>query len=219
MTSSPHFCYAITFTTRTPGFDDSEVAAIRDWCKNNSDACMLVEEVAATRHLHAAFRCTQKTTVQVSRKLSRLYDSLNILWVPKVSCKVRKMTELIGWFHYLKKDLGDAAPLLLTGWKMTWITEQCAANVKKIPRKMLLKHDYQVTSRNGTALVIEYAAANNYPLCDKYSFADVIAQMTADSYTFESVKIKWLFCQVMARCGHTRFTKDFVLSELQFLAD
>jgi len=217
--ATTHYSYAITFTTSTPGFDDEQVQAIRLWCKNNSDACMLVEETAATRHLHAAFRCTQKTTVQVSRKLARLYESLNLPWVPKVSCKVRKMTKLIGWFHYLKKDLGDAEPLLLTGWKMTWITEQCAANLKLIPRKVLLKKDYQVTTKTGTALVIEYASRNNLPLCDKYTFADVITAMAADSYTFEGVKVKWLFCQVMARCGETRFMKDFILSELQFLAE
>ncbi len=217
--AKPRFTYAITFTTSSPGFDAHETRTILEWCRHNSDACMLVEEVAATRHLHAAFRCTQKTTVQVTRMICTLYERMKLPWVPKVSVRVRKMTELVGWFHYLKKDLGDKQPLLLTGWKMTWITEQCLENLKKIPHKMLLKQDYQVTSKTGVAIVIEYAKRNNLPLCDKFTFADCITDMAKECYTFDSVRVKWLFCQVMARCGHPRFMKSHILNELAFLDD
>ncbi len=214
-----YYNYALTLTTSSPGFDDDEVFAIRDWCKHNSDACFLVEEVSSHRHLHAAFRCTQKTTVQVTRKLAKLYEKLNLPWVAKVSCKVRRATVLVGWFHYLRKEMKKDEPLLLTGWKMTWIAEQCAANLKKIPHKVLLKHDYQVSTKNGTAMVIEYAKRKNLPLCDKYTFADVLTDMAADSYTFESVRIKWLFCQVMARCGERKYMKSHILNELSFIGD
>ena len=209
--------YAITFTTATPGFDDAQVLIITDWCRRNSDACFLVEEQAATRHLHAAFRCKQKSTHQVSRKLETLYKKMELPWVTKISCKVKRMCELIGWFHYLKKDLGDNEPLLLTGWQMTWITKQCQENVKKIPHKTLLKNDYQLSTKTSTAMVIQYASAHNMLLCDKFSFADVLAAMAADSYTFESVRVKWLFCQVMARQGHPRYMKAHVLNELSFI--
>jgi len=209
--------YAITFTTTSPGFDTPQIEIITKWCRRNSDACFLVEEQAATRHLHAAFRCTQKSTNQVSKKCETLYKSMDLPWVVNTSVKVKKMRELIGWFHYLKKDLGTRTPLLLTGWQMTWITKQCQDNVKKIPHKTLLKHDYQMTTKNSTSMVIEYASAHNMMLCDKFSFADVLTAMATECYTFEGVRIKWLFCQVMARMDQPRFMKSFILGELNFI--
>lgn len=211
--------YTFTATTVSPGFDDDQVASIANWARLQSDSCYLVEETTNTRHLHGVFRVTQKSTNQVTRKFKTLYSTLDLPWVEHVSVKVKKTTELVGWFHYLRKSQGNRKPLVLTGWSATWITEQCAANVKKIPKKLLLKGDYQVNSKTGTAIVIEYGSVHNLPLCDKFSFADVLTAMAADKYTFDTVRIKWLFCQVMARCGHPRFMKLMVLGELQFIDD
>ena len=211
-----HTSFTWTATTSTPGFDDAQVQAICDWARLSSDSCMVVEETTSHRHLHGVFRVTQKQTGQVTRKFKTLYDKLQLPWVANVSVKVKKTTELIGWFHYMLKDQ-TGPPLVLTGWKMTWITAQCLAAVKKIPKKILTKDQVVLSSRDAVPLIIAFASANSMPLCDKNAFIEVCLAMEADKYNFQNIKRKAVFCETMTRMGHPRFSRSMWEQELDFL--
>ncbi len=177
---------------------------------------MIVEETTTHRHLHGVFRVPQKQAGQVTQRFKTLYKRLDLPWVPNVSVKVKKTVELIGWFHYMLKDQ-TGPPLVLTGWRMTWITEQMQAAVKKIPRKVLEQDQVMLSSRTVIPLIIEFAKAHALPLCDKCSFIEVVLAMEADKYSFQLVRKKTVFCEVMSRCGRSSFSRDAWDQELNFL--
>ncbi len=211
-----HTSFTFTATTTSPGFDDDQVHAIVRWARLMSDSCMIVEETTTHRHLHGVFRVPQKQTGQVTRKFHTLYSKLGLEWVTGVSVKVKKTTELIGWFHYMLKDQ-TGPPLCLTGWSMQWITEQCQAAVKKIPRKILEKDQVVLSSRTAVPLIIAFAAAQNLMLCDKGSFIEVVVAMQADKYNFQNIKKKGVFEETMAQCGQLHYARQSWENELQFL--
>ncbi len=211
-----HTSFTFPATTSTPGFDDAQVKSICDWARLQSDSCMIVEETTTHRHLHGVFRVPQKQTGQVTRKFRTLYAKLELPWVPNVSVKVKKTTELVGWFHYMLKDQ-SGPPLVLTGWTMTWITEQCQAAVKKIPRKILTKDQVVLSTRDAVPLIIAFAQANNLPLCDKHAFIEVVLAMEAEKYNFQNIKRKGVFAETMTRMGHPRYSRSLWEQELSFL--
>jgi len=205
-----------TATTSSPGFDDDQVIEICDWARRHSDSCMVVEETTTHRHLHGVFRVTQKQTGQVTERFKTLYKSMGMPWVVGVSVKVKKTTELIGWFHYMLKDQ-TGPPLVLTGWKMTWITAQCQAAVKKIPNKILVEGQVVLSVRTAVPLIIAFAKANNLPLCDMSSFIEVCLAMEADKYNFQLLKRKAVFCETMTRCGRPSYSRSMWEGELSFI--
>ncbi len=208
--------YTFTATTSAPGFDDDQVIQICDWARLRSDSCMIVEETTTHRHLHGVFRVTQKQTGQVTLLFERLYKKMELPWVRGVSVKVKKTVELIGWFHYMLKDQ-TGPPLVLTGWQMTWIQEQCAAAVKKIPHKVLEHEQVVLSTRTAVPLIIAFAKANNLMLCDKCSFIEVVLAMEADKYNFQNIKKKSVFCECMTRCGQPSYSRSNWELELNFL--
>jgi len=208
--------YTFTATTSSPGFDDAQIQEICDWARRASDSCMIVEETTTHRHLHGVFRVSQKSTTQVTRKFKTLYAKMELQWVAGVSVKVKKTTELIGWFHYMLKDQ-TGPPLVLTGWQMSWIQEQCLAAVKKIPRKILEKDQVVLSTRTAVPLIIAFASANVMPLCDKHSFIEVVLAMESDKYNFQNLKKKAVFCETMSRMGQLQFSRSMWEQELDFL--
>ncbi len=209
--------YAITLTTRE-GFDDSHHEIFRDWFKIHTDSCLLVAEshAAGGLHYHAGATMKQKSTNEVTRLINRFYEAQGWDVLAGISIKVKQLTDRIGWFHYLTKDL-DGPPILVQGWKMTWIQEQCKSNLKKIPKKMLKKNAYLVTQSVGPELVIQYAKRTGSPLSGKISFANVICQMAKEGYQFHQVRWKNLYSHVMALCDDMRPMQSFIMSELQWL--
>ena len=208
--------FTFTATTTSPGFDDDQVMAICDWARLRSDTCMIVEETTTHRHLHGIFRLKQKQTNQVTRLFETLYKKLDLPWVKGISVSVKKTTEMVGWFHYMLKDQ-TGPPLVLTGWTMTWITEQCQAAVKKIPRKILEKDQVVLSARTAVPMIIAFANAQNLLLCDMHSFIEVVLAMEADKYNFQLIKKKTVFCETMTRVGHPRFSRRAWEQELEFL--
>ncbi len=209
-----HTSFTFTATTTSPGFNDEQVLAICEWAKSRSDSCCVVEETSTHRHLHGVFRVKQKQTGQVTRMFATLYKKMDLPWVPTVSVKVKKTTELIGWFHYILKQ---NKPLVLTGWKMTWITEQCQANVKLIPRRILRKGRPMLQPDTVVATILAFMDAHNMPIMDKSSFIAVVTTMQKDQYNFMKVRKPLVYEAVMAELGILDVAAAAWENELQFL--
>lgn len=211
--------YSITLTT-SRDFTPDELEGFCEFFRHNCDSCLLVEERGqrGQLHLHAGTKQKQSQTHEVTRLLARHYELHEIPFQKGVSIKVKKTCDQIGWFHYLIKDIPkDSVPLLIFGWKMTWIQEQCRANLKKVPHKIVKGTDYNVNMLIATNLVIQYAKTVGLPLSGKGMFMECICQMAEAGYLFHNVKFKILYCQVMARFHERRPMLSFLTMELQYL--
>ncbi len=211
--------YSITLTSAN-GFCEEAVRTFREWFRSRCDKCLLVRERHASGaiHLHAGATLQDKQTAQVTRKLRTVYNHLNIDIVPGVSIMVKRTSDQIGWFHYLTKDLqqNDHA-VLVKGWKMTWIQEQCLANLKKIPYKMLAGDDYSMRMDTATGLVLEYSKRKGLPISGKASFTDCLCHMSADGYQFHRLKLKFLYGHVLSRLGYSSAMRSLIENEIMFL--
>ncbi len=209
--------YSITLTC-LDGFTADQLVGFKDWFKHNSSQCLLVSErhASGALHLHAGATMQDKQTGQVTRKLGTLYNRLKIELEPNVSIKVKRTTDQIGWFHYLTKDL-QCDPLLLTGWKMTWIQEQCLANLKKMPFKMLAGDDYAMRMDTSIGLILAYSKRKQLPISGKASFTDCLCHMSADGYQFHRLKLKFTYAHVMSRLGYSSAVRSLLENELMFL--
>jgi len=197
------FSYCLTLTSLI-GFTPAHEDQIVEWHRRNSDKCFLVKEFhdSGVPHYHSLIACTApKQACHVTDKLCRLYGQMLIDYTKGVTVKVKRCSDFIGWLHYLCKDM-SGPPILVIGWTMTWIKQQCKANVKKIPRKLLSKNVYMVQSSTSVNLVVTYANACGHPLTGMDSFITVVTEMQAEGYQFEKIKPKWLYGQVMAVVGH-----------------
>jgi len=198
--------YFITLTT-ADDFSDEQQACVVSWHKLHSTKCLLVSELhdSGKRHYHSII-CVKapKTAGKVTEKLSRLYKAMDLPHVPRVSIVVKKVTDQVGMFHYLSKDIPEGAlPLLSWGWRYSWIKQQCVDGIKKIPHRLLRKDQYMVQNSSSVQLVLQYARAAAYPLTGKASFITVVTEMQSKGYQFEKIKPRWLYGQVMAMCGYT----------------
>ena len=210
------FGYAITLGT-SRDFLAEEIVSIAQHFARNCDACLLVEERGASGklHLHASTKQKQKTANLVTLALTRLYEKLKIPCQKGVAIKVKKTTDEIGWFHYLTKDMEDGQqPVLIFGWEMTWIQDQCRDNLKKIPHKMMKGNDYTLNMAIATNVVLQYAKRTGIPLSGKDGFKTCICRMAEEGYLFHSVKFKVLYAQVLARTGDTRPMQSLLDLEL-----
>lgn len=194
---------------------------LKDWHTLHSDRCIMVRESHQddSVHYHSLFVTNSMNSSQaVSRSLERLYKKHDIAWVKGRSIVVKTQTDQVGLFHYITKDIpANGKPLLIIGWRYTWIKAQCIANLKKLPLKLLKKGTVCVSRRVAVALVLEYAKAQGAVITGKFSFAELIAKMASEGYQFDMVAFKFLYCQVMARMGHTRPMVSMVEGDLHFL--
>lgn len=211
--------YAITLTS-PDGFTDSQVASIKDWFSRNSDTCLVTVEThkSGKLHLHAAANFKASQANAVTRRFSRLYETLGIPYQTGVAVKVKKMTDRVGWFHYLSKDVPTGQePLLVQGYLWGDIQEECRLAIKKIPNKMVKGTDFTMNMVTAPNRVLEFAKSVGYPITGKDSFAEVLSIMAEDGYQMHNLKFKILFAQVMAKTGRRSVMKDLILSELNWL--
>lgn len=212
--------FMITFTTSMGDFPSDFELALAHWHKKKCESCLLIREggPGEDEHLHYHSVGTWKTkhAGNVTRGCATFYSKFNLAFTDR-SVVVKKVTDLIGSWHYLRKSLDGRVPLLVMGWSMSWIKEQCVANVHKIPNKVLMKDKHCLSTRTATARCMEYAKAQGMVLSGKDSFATLICEMAAEGYQFEAVKLKWLYCQCMSLTGDTRPMRSMVLNELNFL--
>ena len=210
--------YSITVTS-SDGLQPDHLVRFRTWFAQTTDSCLVVTERHASGklHLHAGTRQRQKTPNEITRMLVRICESLNILVVKGITIKVKRTTNLIGWFHYLTKDLGDADPLLVQGWQLTWIQQQCRENMKKMPHKMIKGDDFTMNMVTAPNLVIQYAKRHGLaPPDTKDSFATVICLMAKDGYQIHSLKLRILYCEIAARFDSMAPLRSLIEHELEF---
>ncbi len=207
--SNNTYRYMLTLTSSI-GFNASQEDQVVQWHRHNSDKCFLVSELhdSGGKHYHSVIACVSpRTAGKVTEKLVRLYSQMRIDVVKGISVCVKSVSDFVGCLHYLCKDLDDA-PLLLIGWRMSWIKSECLANVKHIPHKMLRADQYMVQSSTSVQLVLRYAHASGHPLCGKDSFMTVVVEMQSTGYQFEKIKPRWLYAQVMAMVGRSSIARS-----------
>ncbi len=206
--SNNTYRYMLTLTSSVDFFESQEDLIVQ-WHRHNSDKCFLVREFhdSGVKHYHSLICCTSpRSAGKVSEKLVRLYASMQIDVVKGISFCVKSVSDFVGCLHYLCKDL-DGSPLLLIGWRMSWIKAECLANMKHIPHTMLKKDQYMVQCSTSVQLVLRYAHAAGHPLCGKDSFVTVVVEMMSKGYQFEKIKPRWLYGQVMAMMGHEQLAR------------
>ncbi len=209
-----YFCLTLT---SPDDFTALQEEAITDWHRRLSEFCLLVREYHGDgrKHYHSLVAIkTPKDAGGVTRRLETLWKKLSLRWTKGISVHVKKMTHMTGQFHYLLKEQKGRQPLLLTGWKFTWIKQQCIDNIKMIPRKMLLGETRMVQKMESVELVLKYAAASSIEIRSKDSFVDVIYAMKAGGFQFDNCKMMTLYGNVMARCGNVSQAKSVIYGEL-----
>ncbi len=209
--------FFITFTSGDP-FPESFVADLSAWHVKKCDCCLLVSEggPGKDKHLHFHSVGTWKTTnpSNVTRACKTLYKKHKIEWT-KNCVRVKTVPELIGMFHYLLKEVSDSdVPLLLMGWKMSWIREKLKANLKKMPHTMLLKDEYFLTPKTATAMLLKYADVHSLRITCIEAFKSLIKRMMIDKYRFANVRWKILYVEVSIAHGNSGPLDDFLESEL-----
>ncbi len=190
--------------------------AIIHWHKRKSEKTLLVAELHSDgrTHYHSIIYCSAKQTNSVSRWLETLWGQLDLQWSFN-SCVVKRVTDEIGQWHYLCKDIpSGGSPVYISGWDYSWIKAQCVANVKNIPRKLLTRDNRKVLDSEASRVVITWAKAAGHPITGKLSFVDVIHEMRKDGYQFSGVKFKWLYGDVMAMTGNDELSKAQLLDAL-----
>lgn len=201
------FGYFITFTSPN-GFSEAQEDQIVQFHKRKCENCLLVTERHADgrKHYHSSILVMKpKTTNGMTRQVANLYKAMEIEVVGRVTFQVKKVSDQVGSFWYLLKEQeDDQLPLLLMGWKMEWIKEQCKSNIKKIPRRMLMKDRVVLNSSNSIPYCLRFAEAAGMGITGKESFKNLVKLMVKDSYSFDNVKIPWLYSQLMCIAGDDR---------------
>lgn len=209
--------YYCTTLTSADDFSPAQEDSIIDWHRLCAEYCLLVREYHGDgrKHYHSLLAVKKpKSAGGLTRNLERLWKKVNLRWTKGISVKVKKMTHMTGQFHYLLKDQAGHKPLLLVGWKYTWIKEQCVNNIKEIPLKLLKGECYMVQKMTSVELVLKFAAASGARFTCKDSFIDVILEMQAKGYQFDNIKMKCLYGNVMARSGCMAQARSVLEGEL-----
>jgi len=197
------FSYCLTLTSGD-AFTSVQETAFVEWHRSRAVNCLMVREyhTDGRPHYHSLLQVkSPKTANAITKNLERVYERLKLRWVPKVSVCVKKMTNMTGQFHYLLKDLKGDKPLLLVGWKYTWIKQQCEDSIKTIPLKLLKGETYMVQKNTSVELVLKFATATGIRITCKDSFLDVVIQMQHKGFQFDNIKRACLYTNVMARVG------------------
>ncbi len=213
-----HYEYFVTISPQRE-FLREERETLCAW-HSKFDSVLLVAEDRPSdgvEHYHSIIQSTVKATTSITKQLARLFEKEQWPYTKGVTVQVKKVSDRIGLFHYLTKDMGDKPPLGIKGWKMTWIKQQCVENVKKIPHKMLNRGGYTVNNKIGPNLVITYAKARSLPLTGKLSFSTILCEMAAAGYQFSGVKLKFLYAETMALTGSKQAFASLLENELHFL--
>ncbi len=209
--------YFLTVSTKAD-MSAEQLAGLTSWHKLRTP-CLLVREFRSdgVAHFHSVFGSKVKKANTVTLNLRRLFLSLHIPVQVGVTIKVKRAPHLVGMFHYLTKDLGDEKPLVLTGWKMSWIKQQCIDNVKNIPNKMLVKDDHFLKMRTAPGRILAYAKAKGFPIVDKDSYLRLCDQMLIDGFCFDLLKLDMIYGRVMGRLGDARAFHSHHEGKLAFM--
>ncbi len=212
-----YHAYAITLTC-SPCFSGENCDDIVSFHKEDYfHNVLLINELhdSGETHFHALADIKCKQAAGVTRKYERFYKAHDIAYVKGISAKIKTCTDKVGWMHYLLKEFtDDDVPLVLKGWKWTWVQQLVRDSIKKMPHRMLLKDVYKVTKSNGTEIICKYMQVNSMRVANKEDFMDVICAMSREKYRFSSASIKWCFVEVLIQEGHSKGMRALLEHEL-----
>lgn len=210
--------FTFTFTSNvefTPAHEDQ----IIQWHKKKASFCILVRELHedGRPHYHSVIAAARpKNTGSWTRLCETLYKQMDLPIVKGISFRVKKETDRVGWFIYLLKHQ-EGPPLLVMGWKLSWIKKQCLEGIRHIPRKMLTKEVTVLTKATASQTVLRYAAAMGRKITGKISFCDVCCAMEGDKYVFGGYQLKHIYREVMNQSGQRALAHEMMMGELHFL--
>ncbi len=178
--------YKVTLTCRG-GFTVGQVVHIIKYFDKCKHAYVVNEfgERGVNSHLEGIIEFDTKTTSNVTERIKRVYNMLEIDVVDEVTIKVKKVTHLNGAIIYASKELSVSSNVvLLKGWNQTWIDKMIKENVKDIPYKMLKKLGTRLTQKTGPAMIYEWCIANNMRVESKADYLKVTKLMCKQQYLF-----------------------------------
>lgn len=214
--------YMVTLT-HSGGFTSDQCDAIiayheTDFFKN----IVLVSELhqSGETHFHGVMDVKAKQASTLTKRYQRFYAANDLQWNVKVSVKVKTVTDKLGALYYCMKELTDEdEPLVLKGWKRTWLQEQFRAGIKHVPYKQLLKDCYFVNKRNGCEIVILFAERHNMVIFNKESYGEVVAAMAKDKYRFAASSHRHIYTELRAMTGDRHAIMSLVSGDLFNIED
>ncbi len=197
-------------------FDADQRRVIYEWFSRH-DQVLGYTEQEGRKHLHVLFSSKQKKTGNVTRAIENVFSHNDIPMTKGVTIDVKFSSHPIGYLHYLTDEIKGGTQVMLKGWRMTWIQQQCRDNLKSMPKKLLSKDVYVMNNVQGPDLILKYAEAHHMLCNDKASFIRTVSRMSADKYRFHNCKKKDLYCDVLALCGNQRAVSSLWDMELLML--
>ncbi len=193
--------YMITLTSSTH-FVDVQLEMIKTWFSEYSQHVMTVEaHQDGTPHVHGVVDDPVVKACSVTKKLARLYERMG-QEVTRYSIQVKTVKALNGALSYCMKDVDDKkGPATVSGWTIKGLLDIRAANLKKIPAKLLTQDWLQLNESTAAPAMLEYAKRKAMRIGDRYEFAEVFAAMKADRYQFGRVRLVGVYTSVMAVLG------------------
>lgn len=167
-------------------------------------------------HLHILYTSPAKQSNGLTRQYEKLYTKWGIDHVKGVSIKNKRVTNLIGMFHYISKDIKEK-PYMILKWKWTWIQQQCRDNVKLIPKKILNGENRWVNQREAGMIMMAYAKSTGKQIFSKEQFCETFAEMQEQGYQFDKVNLRPVYTLIMAMNGDKRPAYEYAMSQLNFL--
>jgi len=193
---------------------------ILDWHrKSSTDQCLVVFESRpgdGTKHLHSCISHKANKACRLTLSLERLLEKHSIPWA-KPTVDVKTCTDVKQLYTYLMKDQ-SGPPVLIMGWKLSWIKQTVKDNVKKMKPSELTKGRRMLTAGNSVAFIQAYASANGHRLDSKDSIVDCLGDMAFEKFDFQKIKFKGLYVQLMSESGVRRSFRDYVMLEISELS-
>ncbi len=198
--------FAITFTSPI-GFTPDQENRIVFWHKSHSESAYVVSELheSGLTHYHSVIACvTPSAAGKVTQNLSRLYAQLGLEHKAGLTTLVKKVSDLLGWFAYMRKHQKDRKPLLLVGWKASWIKQQCIDRVKTLKNTHFTKGKFIVSKITACDVILKYAQAAGVPLTSKDCYFRLIPEMIRQGYRFIGLRHANIYGHIAAMLGDDR---------------
>lgn len=214
--------YKVTLTSRN-GLSGKLQFVLLECFKECRHAYLVTEygESRGNCHLEGVVEFDTEKTSNVTDRIRRVYERLEVEVIPKVTIRVKKATHLVGALIYARKELAerDAKSFiaLQIGWTTSWIDEQVKDNVKDIPHSMLKKRGTRLTQVTGPALMFEWCTANNKRVTNKGEYLEIVRDMAEEGYMFGSCRTIGLYQDVCALFGDGMAAQRVAESDLRFI--
>jgi len=220
-----YYPFAVTLTSSDAnGFTKGQVQMIKQWHVHNTDQCLLSQENhdSGLPHFHSYVTVSNKKAQGLTCKFKTLYKAMDIAWSHNAVC-VKTAANPAGWMGYCLKGLkDDAIPLLVKGFKLTWLKEQAMQSIKEREHKRKGRSPddpFLVGSKNAVRLCLEFADKKGLPVSCKHTFALLVAAMMEDNYNFDRIRFEQLYCQLRCKQGSHTSAVSMIMGKLQFIDD